>query len=101
LTGHIVSDGKLMTIKTIGALVAHLAQPPKAKRLVDEIQAKGILSDLPNVQVFRRRVGPVDKERMVGRWKIIERELQKRNLPALGTGGYRKTVEKSWVVGGV
>ena len=51
--------------------------------------------------MFARRVGPVDKEKMVGRWKIITRELEKRQLPVLGTGGYRKAVEKSWIEGGL
>ncbi|KAK5662318.1 hypothetical protein OQA88_8224 [Cercophora sp. LCS_1] len=101
LTGHIVTDSTLMTLSTVRHLINHLAQPPKAKKLVEEIEANGILKDLPNVQVFSRRVTPVDKEKMVGRWKIIERELQKRGLPVLGTGGYKKAVEKRWIQGGV
>jgi hypothetical protein len=101
LTGHVVPDGKLVGMKNIGALVAHVVKPPKAKKLAEEIQAKGDLLELPNVHVFPRRVTPVDKENMVGRWKIIERELEKRGLPVLGTGGYRKAVEKSWIKGGL
>ena len=101
LTGHIIPDGKLVAIKTIGALISHVVTPPKAKKLAEEIQTRGELLDLPNVHVYERRITPVDKENMVGRWKIIERELQKRGLPVLGTGGYRKAVEKSWLRGGV
>lgn len=101
LTGHIVPDGKLVGMKSIGDLIAQVVKPPKPKKLVEEIQARGDLLELPNVHVFPRRITPVDKENQVGRWKIIEKELQRRGLPVLGTGGYRKAVEKSWIKGGV
>jgi len=101
LTGHIIPDGKLVAMKTIGSFISHVITPPKAKKLAEEIQTRGELLDLPNVHVYERRITPVDKENMVGRWKIIEAELQKRGLPVLGTGGYRKAVEKSWLKGGV
>ena len=42
------------------------------------------LTSLPNVEIFPRRHTPVDKEKTVGRWKVIEKELQKRGLPVLG-----------------
>ncbi|KAK0644196.1 hypothetical protein B0T16DRAFT_447920 [Cercophora newfieldiana] len=99
LTGHVIPDGKLVGVDTIGALVARIVKPPKAKKLVEDIKAKGDLLELPNVHVYPRRITPVDKQNMVGRWKIIERELQKRGLPVLGTGGYRKTREKIWIRG--
>ncbi|KIX02458.1 uncharacterized protein Z518_08399 [Rhinocladiella mackenziei CBS 650.93] len=38
----------------------------------------------PNVMVLSRRETPVDKEKEVGRWKVIERELRDRGLPVLG-----------------
>ncbi|EXJ90259.1 hypothetical protein A1O1_03358 [Capronia coronata CBS 617.96] len=38
----------------------------------------------PNVMVLSRRETPVDKEKEVGRWKVIERELKARGLPVLG-----------------
>jgi hypothetical protein len=101
LTGQIIPDGKLVGVKTIGALIARVIKPPKAKKLAEEIKAKGDLLELPNVHVYPRRLTPVDKENMVGRWKLIEGELQKRGLPVLGTGGHRKAVEKSWLKGGV
>lgn len=99
LTGHIVPDGKLVGVTTIGALVSRVVKPPKAKKLVEDIKTKGELLELSNVHVYPRRITPVDKQNMVGRWKIIERELQKRGLPVLGTGGYRKAVEKRWARG--
>jgi hypothetical protein len=38
----------------------------------------------PNVMVLPRRETPVDKEKEVGRWKLIEKELTERGLPVLG-----------------
>jgi len=63
------------------------------------IERKGELVSLPNVSVYNRRVTPIDKEKMVGRWKVIVNELEKRELPVVGTGGYEKTPERRWAVG--
>lgn len=38
----------------------------------------------PNVMVLSRRETAVDKEKELGRWKVIERELRARGLPVLG-----------------
>ena len=38
----------------------------------------------PNVMVLSRRETPVDKEKEIGRWKLIEKELTERGLPVLG-----------------
>ncbi|KIW16856.1 hypothetical protein PV08_04046 [Exophiala spinifera] len=38
----------------------------------------------PNVMVLSRRETPVDKEKEIGRWKVIARELQAKGLPVLG-----------------
>ncbi|KIW47877.1 uncharacterized protein PV06_00533 [Exophiala oligosperma] len=38
----------------------------------------------PNVMVLSRRETPVDKEKEIGRWKVIARELQSKGLPVLG-----------------
>ena len=45
---------------------------------------KGHLMGQSNVMVAPRRETPVDKEKEVGRWKVIERELRERGLPVLG-----------------
>lgn len=37
------------------------------------------------MRVYTRRRTPVDKEKDIGRWKIIENELAARNLPIFGT----------------
>lgn len=51
--------------------------------------------------MFPRRVTPIDKEKMVGRWKVIVEELNKRELPVTGTGDYGEAVEKKWIEGRV
>ncbi|KAK5237676.1 hypothetical protein LTR47_000768 [Exophiala xenobiotica] len=38
----------------------------------------------PNVMVLSRRETPVDKEKEIGRWKVIARELEAKGLPVLG-----------------
>ena len=63
------------------ALLTHLITPPKPRKLVDALKQKEDLLALPNVSVFERRVTPIDKEKSVGRWKIIEQELKRRDLP--------------------
>ena len=66
------------------ALLTHLITPPKPRKLVDALKQKEDLLALPNVSVFERRVTPIDKEKSVGRWKIIEQELKRRDLPVTG-----------------
>lgn len=58
------------------------------------------LLDLPNVTVHDRRHTRVDKHKAAGRWKVIVRELEKRDLPVLGDGKYGRSVERSWIMGG-
>lgn len=47
-------------------------------------EKKRPLVGLPNVVVSGQRVTPIDKEKAVGRWKMIEAELEKRRLPVIG-----------------
>ena len=42
------------------------------------------LGEHGNLLVFGRRETPVDKEKEVGRWKVIEEQLIERGLPVLG-----------------
>ena len=76
-----------------------LCKPPKAKKLAEELKNRGEIQQLPNVTLYSHRVTPVHKEKMVGRWKVIEKELQKRDLPAIGNGGYGKFKERDWLRG--
>lgn len=97
MAGHILSDGKLTSIQTVANFMDALVTPPKPKKLAEQIEQSSILPELPNVKVYPRRVTPVDKEKMVGRWKVIQKELQKRDLPVLGTGGIGKYTELKWL----
>ncbi|CAK7236120.1 hypothetical protein SCUCBS95973_009498 [Sporothrix curviconia] len=96
LTGHMLPDAQLAKADTVGALLAVLVRPPKAKKLAEELAADGALAGLPNVAVYGRRVTPIDKHKAVGRWKVIVEELEKRGLPVTGTGGYDKAIERKW-----
>lgn len=86
---------------TIEGLLQQLVAPEKPKKLAELIETKAVFKDLPNVRVYPRRVTPIDKEQMVGRWKLIVKELEKRDLPVLGTGDYGPPVEKKWIEGRV
>lgn len=41
------------------------------------------LSTLPNVQMYPQKITEMDKDKQVGRWKVIEYALAERNLPIL------------------
>lgn len=96
LTGHLLPDAHLVSVRTVEGLLATLVRPPKAKSVAEELETDGTLASLPNVSVYNRRVTPIDKHKEVGRWKVIVHELEKRGLPATGTGGHDKSVERKW-----
>jgi len=84
LTGIRVPDSAIMPARNAQALLKQLIVPPKPRKLVEALEQKEDLINLPNVSVYAKRVTPIDKERSVGRWKIIEKELQERGLPVTG-----------------
>jgi hypothetical protein len=59
-------------------------QKPRPKNLYEELTEKPKLMSQGNLMILPRRETPVDKEKEVGRWKVIERELRARGLPVLG-----------------
>lgn len=84
LTGIRVPDSAIMPARNAQALLKQLIVPTKPRKLVEALEQKEDLINLPNVSVYAKRVTPIDKERSVGRWKIIEKELQERGLPVTG-----------------
>ena len=84
LTGKRIPDPVIGMLHTTKQLVEHLVQKPKPKKLAELLLSKEDLISMPNVQIYDRRYTPIDKEKEVGRWKVIERELQKRGLPVTG-----------------
>lgn len=99
LTGHVIADHKLLNVRNVATYLAVLVKPAPPKKVAEVIEKKGELQKLPNVKVYTRRVTPIDKEKMVGRWKVLVRELEKRELPVVGTGAYSKTPERKWAQG--
>lgn len=84
LTGTRIPDSVISSANTSKALLSHLITPPRPRKLVQILEKKENLMTLPNVAVYPSRITPVDRERSVGRWKVIEKELQERGLPVLG-----------------
>lgn len=56
---------------------------PKPKKLADGLLRKQDLVSLPNVHIMARRETPVDKDKQLGRWKVIAAELESKGLPVL------------------
>ena len=84
LTGVRIPDPVIPRLRVVSDVLGHVRQKPKPKKLAEILLARSDLISLPNVEVFDRRYTPIDREKEVGRWKIIEAELQKRGLPVTG-----------------
>ncbi|KAL1301757.1 hypothetical protein AAFC00_005956 [Neodothiora populina] len=82
-----ISDYALNSAATLRDIRSVLVVKPKPKKLATALQSAEQLVELPNVKVHARRVTPIDKERTVGRWKLIEQELLERGLPVTGHNG--------------
>ncbi len=85
LTGIRLADPVMARIHSVDDLVQQLKRPPPPRRLVDILRADPRLTALPNVEIFDRRQTPIDRETELGRWKVIEQELARRELPITGT----------------
>ncbi|KAJ4009702.1 hypothetical protein NW752_009289 [Fusarium irregulare] len=100
LTGHFIPDVKLAAANTPKELITvALTINKRGKKLAEVLEEQKGFSKLQNVTVHSRRVTPIDREVSVGRWKVIEEELRKRDLPVTGTGGYGKNKERDWLTG--
>ncbi|KAH8808548.1 ribosomal subunit 39S-domain-containing protein [Xylogone sp. PMI_703] len=84
LTGIRIPDHAIQTSKTVQDFLSHLVKPPKPRKLAEVLAQKEELLTLPNVNVYSRRITPIDQERSLGRWKVIEKELEARGLPVTG-----------------
>jgi hypothetical protein len=60
------------------------AQKPRPKNLYEKLIEKEGLTGQSNLMILPRRETPVDKEKEIGRWKLIEKELREKGLPVLG-----------------
>lgn len=61
-------------------MFAHLWKPEKPKKLAELLLSNQELANLPNVKISDRKITMVDREREVGRWKVIEEELVERGI---------------------
>ncbi|KAI1089723.1 ribosomal subunit 39S-domain-containing protein [Rostrohypoxylon terebratum] len=94
LTGHLVQDFQLAGINNVQTLLHVVLKPPKPKTLTMEIQERRQdLLQLPNVHVSTKRITRGDKEKAVGRFKLIEEEFRKRDLPLKGHGNASPNTE--------
>lgn len=62
------------------------------KKLAQKLREEEEIQELGNVKVHARRVTPIDKEKAVGRWKVIEQQLIDRGLPVTGHSGRNKKI---------
>jgi len=84
LTGNYIPDARLGACTTVKHLLTFSTQQPKPTKLAKEIELKNLFDDLTNVRTQSTKIKTIQKETEVGRWKIIEEELEKRGLPATG-----------------
>ncbi|OAR01759.1 hypothetical protein LLEC1_07130 [Akanthomyces lecanii] len=101
LTGNLIPDAKLGAAATVGHLLTLTAKQPKAKRLAEILQKTEEIVQLANVKLHDRRVSSIDREVAVGRWKLIEEELIKRDLPLTGTSDTSRNREMQHLLGKV
>ena len=67
-----------------------LIQKPKLAKLANKLLQDEKLASIPNLHVSPRREGMVDKEKNIGRWKVIEEVLRRRGFPTMDVKGYIK-----------
>ncbi|KAI1120356.1 ribosomal subunit 39S-domain-containing protein [Nemania abortiva] len=101
LTGQLIPDHQLPSISTVHSLLGALKKPPKPATLTEEIQTRHAdLLAQPNVSFAPKRITRGDKEKALGRFKIMQAEFKKRDLPLDGHGYARKGKEISRLRGG-
>ncbi|KAG6001187.1 hypothetical protein E4U54_001157 [Claviceps lovelessii] len=99
LTGVLIPDAKLGAARTVKHLLTLVAKKPTPQKLAEVLERRSDIQQLANIKVHSRKIGPIEKEISVGRWKVIEEELTKRGLPVTGTAGLSKNKERDWITG--
>ncbi|KAG6215928.1 hypothetical protein E4U50_006747 [Claviceps purpurea] len=98
-TGVLVPDARLGAARTIKHILTLAVKKPTPPKLATLLEERGVFQELPNFKLHSRKLGPIDREIAVGRWKVIEEELQKRNLPVTGTAGLPPNKERQRMEG--
>ena len=81
LTGARIADPVVPYLNKADELVRHMLKPVPAKRLMDDLAGREEIGKLSNVEMWEKRYTEKDRETEIGRWKLIEAELQRRGLP--------------------
>ncbi|KAG6028331.1 hypothetical protein E4U19_001571 [Claviceps sp. Clav32 group G5] len=100
-TGVLVPDARLGAARTIKHILTLAVKKPTPPKLATLLEERGVFQELPNFKLHSRKLGPIDRETAVGRWKVIEQELQKRGLPVTGTAGLPLSKERKRMEGKV
>ncbi|KAH8179116.1 ribosomal subunit 39S domain-containing protein [Sarocladium implicatum] len=99
-TGTLIPDAKLAAATTVQHLATLASIEPRPAKLYQVLRAQTQQNPLPpNVKIHGRRITPIDREKAVGRWKVIEKELKMRDLPVTGFGDLPAHREKVWMQG--
>lgn len=85
LTGCRIPDPVISSASTVANLYDAVKAKEKPQKLAEMPEVQQLNSELPNVQIHRRKRSMITKEKEVGRWKLIEAELNARDLPVTGT----------------
>ncbi|KAF2210265.1 hypothetical protein CERZMDRAFT_99682 [Cercospora zeae-maydis SCOH1-5] len=85
LSGKRIPDIQMNSAQSLNDLYEAFKTRDKPKKLAQAPQVQELASTLPNVTVHKWRRTPIHKEKQIGRWKIIEEELLKRDLPVTGS----------------
>lgn len=87
-----ISDFDLYRASTLRDIRQTLLMKPESKKLAQDLRDVEGIKELANIKIHSRRVTPIDKEKAVGRWKVIEQELISRGLPVTGKGNQKYQV---------
>lgn len=79
LTGNRIPDIVINNAKTLSHLLRAFGAKETPAKLRDTRELQQ-LDHVANVQVHRTRRTPVDKDKEIGRWKLIQDELSARDL---------------------
>ncbi|KOS19847.1 hypothetical protein ESCO_005615 [Escovopsis weberi] len=99
LTGNLIPDARLAAATTIRHVLTLAGKDPKPPKLAESLEKRNAFGGLANVTVHGKKIGAIDKEVAIGRWKVIEEELRKRDLPVRGYGNMKKNKERDWLTG--
>ena len=67
-------------VEVVDDLLQELVKSPRPSKLFDQMSLEGLLGDLPNVHVSETKQTHMDRDTKLGRWKVIEAELQDERL---------------------